>query len=87
MKMKTLLAILKLVPAILTAIKALEEAIPIVGQGKAKLDLILDVIHTAYENASDLQDEFSWEKLSSIVAVIVGKIVAMFNALGIFKKS
>ena len=41
--MKKLTIILKLFPVILGAIKAIEEAIPLPGQGRKKLDLVLDV--------------------------------------------
>ena len=85
--MKTLLAILKLFPAIIAAVRAIEEAVPITGAGKDKLDLILDIIKSVYDSANDLQDEFAWDKLSGIVISIIGKLVSMFNALGIFKKS
>ncbi len=82
--MKTLLAILQLFPFILAAVRAVEEAIPIPQTGKQKLDLVLDAVKAAYDGASDLQKQFSWDKLSGIVVTIVGKIVGVLNALGVF---
>ena len=42
--MNTLLTVLKLLPVVLSVVKAVEEAIPLPGQGKKKLDLVLDVL-------------------------------------------
>ena len=61
--MNTLFAILKLLPLVLTAVKAVEEAIPLPGQGKKKLDLVLDILRTAYDGGLDVAREFSWDKL------------------------
>lgn len=48
--MKTLLLIFKLFPLLLSAVKAVEEAVPLPGQGKKKLDLVLDVLKSAYDS-------------------------------------
>ena len=82
--MKKLIAILKLLPVILGAVKAVEEAIPLPDQGRKKLDLILDVIKTVYDGGSDLGREFSWDKLAAIVIPIIAKIVDLYNQLGLF---
>ena len=85
--MKTLLAILKLLPLVLAAVRAIEEAIPLPGQGKKKLDLILDILKTAYEGGSDLAKEFTWEKLVALVVPMITRIVGLHNELGLFQKS
>ena len=82
--MKKLIAILQLLPAILAATKAVEEAIPIPGQGRKKLDLILDVVKTAYDGGSDIARDFSWDKLVAIIIPIITKIVNLHNELGLF---
>jgi len=82
--MKKLIAILKLLPVILTAVKAVEEAIPLPGQGRKKLDLILDVVKTVYDDSSDLAREFSWDKLVAIVVPMIARIVGLHNELGLF---
>jgi hypothetical protein len=85
--MNTLLTVLKLLPAVLAAVKAVEEAIPLPGQGKSKLDLVLDVIKSGYDAGTDLSARFTWEKLVSLVVPMIAKIVELHNALGLFQKS
>ena len=85
--MKTLLAILKLLPVILEAVRALESAIPLPGQGKKKLDLILDIIKSAYDASSSLAKDISFEKLVAVVVPMIARIVDLHNALGLFQKS
>jgi len=85
--MKTLLAILKLLPVVLDAVRAVEAAIPLPGQGTKKLDLILEVLKSAYDASSDLAKEFSWQKLVSIVVPMIARIVDLHNELGLFTKS
>lgn len=85
--MNTLLAILKMLPLVLTAVRAVEEAIPLPGQGKKKLDLVLDILRTAYDGGMEVAREFSWEKLVTIVVPMIGKIVDLHNELGLFQKS
>jgi hypothetical protein len=68
-------------------VKAVEEAIPLPGQGQKKLDLVLAVIKSAYDASTDLAKEFSFEKLVSLVVPMINQIVALNNALGLFQKS
>ena len=85
--MNTFLIILKLAPLILSIVRSVEDAIPLPGQGKQKLDLVLDILKTAYEGSSSLAADFSWDKLVAIVVPMVGKIVDLHNALGLFQRS
>jgi len=85
--MNTLLIVLKLLPLILSVVRSVEEAIPLPGQGRKKLDLVLDVLKTAYDGSNSLAAEFSWDKLVALVVPMVGKIVDLHNALGLFQKS
>jgi len=85
--MNLLLTALKLLPLVLAAVKAVEEAIPLPGQGKQKLDLVLDVIKSAYDASTSLSKEFSIEKLITLVVPMINQIVALHNALGLFQKS
>ena len=84
--MKKLTVILKLFPVILTAVQAVEEAIPIPGQGRKKLDLVLDVLKQAFDASSELSQSFSWENLVAAVVPMIAKIVDLHNALGLFQK-
>ena len=85
--MKKLTVILKLFPVILTAVQAVEEAIPIPGQGQKKLDLVLDVLKQAFDASTDLSQSFSWENLVAVVVPMIAKIVDLHNELGLFTKS
>ena len=85
--MKTLLATLTIFPLVLDAVQAVEQAIPLPGQGKKKLDLVLDVIKSGYEASADLAASFSWEKLVAVVVPMIAKIVDLHNALGLFQKN
>ena len=85
--MNTLLIILKLFPLILAAVQAVEQAIPLPGQGNKKLELVLDVLKSAYDAGTDLSASFSWEKLLTVVVPMIAKIVDLHNALGLFQKS
>ncbi|MBM3748947.1 MAG: hypothetical protein FJW34_24530 [Acidobacteria bacterium] len=85
--MKTLCAVLRLFPLVLTVVRAVEEAIPLPGQGKKKLDLVLDTIKTVYEGSSELAREFTFEGLVAIVVPMVSRIVDLHNELGLFQKS
>ena len=85
--MKTLLLIMKLFPLLLSAVRAVEEAIPLPGQGKRKLDLALDALKSAYDAGDELLREFPWQKVVQIAEPMITKIVGLLNALGVFKKS
>ena len=85
--MQTLLAWLKLFPAILSAVRGLEDAIPFPTAGKAKLDLLLSVIKTAYDAEQAISKEIPWERLASIVTTAAKVIVEGLNTLGVFHKS
>ena len=84
--MNTLLIILRIFPLVLAAVQAVEQAIPLPGQGKKKLDLVLDVLKSAYDAGTDLSASFSWEKLLTVVVPMIAKIVDLNNALGLFQK-
>ncbi len=85
--MNTLLIIMKIFPLVLAAVQAVEQAIPLPGQGNKKLELVLDVLKSAYDGSTDLSKEFSWDKLVAVLVPMIDKIVALHNALGLFQKS
>ena len=85
--MKKLTVILKLFPVVLTAVQAVEEAIPIPGQGRKKLDLVLDILKQAFDASSELSQSFSWDNLVAVVVPMIAKIVDLHNSLGLFQKS
>lgn len=75
--MKSVLAILSIIPSIIEVIKMVEELLPESGKGAQKLALVKDIIGAVYEDIMD-----SWESIEKVVGVIV----SWLNAMGIFKK-
>lgn len=72
---KTLLSLL---PAIITAIKAIEEALPATGQGAAKLALIREIIESVSGELTEI-----WPYVEKVISLVV----AWFNKTGVFKTS
>jgi len=85
--MKTLLLVMHLFPLLLSAIKAVEEAIPLPGQGQKKLDLVLAILKSAYDAGDDLLRSFSWERVVHLAIPLIARIVGSLNELGVFQKS
>jgi len=85
--MKTLFLIMKLFPLLLSAVRAVEEAIPLPGQGKKKLALVLDILKSAYDAGDELLRELPWQRVVQIAEPMIAKIVAALNELGVFKNS
>ncbi len=85
--MKNIMLVLRLLPLILAAVKAVEDAIPLPGQGRKKLDLVLDVIQQAYDASDELSRSFSFERLVAVVVPMISRVVDLNNELGLFKKS
>ena len=74
--MGTVIAILQILPALIEAIKAVEQAIPGAGNGQSKLDLILNTIQAVDSKLS-----------SDVVVKVIGIIVGIFNKTGVFAKA
>ena len=70
-------SLLQLLPAIITAIKAIEEAIPGQGQGEAKLAAIREILESVSGQATTL-----WP----FIEKAIGVLVALFNRTGVFAK-
>lgn len=73
--MEKLLVIMKLLPAIIAAVKALEEAIPDGGKGAEKLEAVRQIIETVDDAAKAL-----WPQISGVITVLVG----LFKKTGVF---
>lgn len=69
--------ILQLLPAIITAIKAIEEAIPGQGRGEDKLAAIRGILEGVNTNV-----DAYWPAIEKAIGVIVG----LFNRTGVFAK-
>ena len=75
--MDTVLKVLGYVPALIKAIIAIEAAVPISGQGKTKLDMVIQIMQAADESISGI---------IPIIQKAISVIVTAFNSMGIFKK-
>ena len=76
--MQNLVIILQLIPALITALKAIEEAIPGSGKGEQKLSAIRGILEAVDGSITSL-----WPQISSVISVLV----TLFNNTGIFKKA
>jgi hypothetical protein len=76
--MQNLVIILQLIPALITALKAIEEAIPGSGQGEQKLAAVRGILEAVDASVAKL-----WPQISSVVSVLV----TLFNNTGLFKKA
>ena len=85
--MNTLLIILQIFPLVLAAVQAVEQAIPLPGQGNKKLELVLDVVKSGFDASADLAKQFSWQKLLTVVVPMIARIVDLHDALRLFQKS
>jgi len=82
------LAILKLIitilPLLIDAVKAIEDAIPGQGKGEMKLAAIRTVVESAYEAADEALPKI--ESFWPVIQKTISGLVSIFNASGIFKK-
>ena len=76
--MGNIVIILQLIPALTTALKAIEEAIPGSGKGEQKLSAIRGILEAVDGSITSL-----WPQISSVISVLV----TLFNNTGIFKKA
>lgn len=77
--------ILALLPAVIDAVKSVEALLPDAGQGKAKLDLVKNVLSAAYTVGGATIDQFEaiWPALDAVIKAVV----SFLNDHGIFKTS
>jgi hypothetical protein len=76
--MDRLLTIMRLLPAIIAAVRAIEEAIPAAGKGAEKLQAVREIMEAVDDSARSL-----WPH----VAAAIGVVVALMNKTGAFSKS
>ena len=76
--MQNIVIILQLIPALITALKAIEEAIPGSGKGEQKLSAIRGILEAVDGSITSL-----WPQISSVISALV----TLFNNTGIFKKA
>jgi hypothetical protein len=76
--MGNIVIILQLIPALITALKAIEDAIPGAGQGEQKLDAVRGILEAVDAGIGKL-----WPQISGVIGVLV----TLFNNTGLFKKA
>jgi len=76
--------VVSLLPVLIEAIKAVEEAIPGKGAGEAKLAAIRAIIEGVYATATDLGVTFG--EVWPVLEKTISGLVAAFNKSGEFKK-
>jgi hypothetical protein len=76
--MEKLLTILKLLPAIIAAVQAIEAAVPEPGKGKEKLEAVRQILQAVDDATTTL-----WPQIAATIGVLVG----LFNKTGVFAKS
>jgi len=73
----------KLLPLVVAAVKAIEEAAPVSGQGPLKAELLKSMVDAAYATGDD-----DLPPLSSVIALVnrlTAGVVALCKQAGIFK--
>lgn len=73
-------AVLMLIPAIIAAIQALEEAIPGEGKGEQRLAAIREILQKIHAGANETL--VSFEEVWPALASTIGVLVATFNSVG-----
>jgi hypothetical protein len=75
----------KLWTTVVEIVKLIEETIPDDGAGKEKLAAFDSMLKAALEKADDIDESF--DKLQPVAHDIVGAVVTLFNATGLFKRA
>lgn len=71
-------AVLSLLPAIIEAVKAVENLVPGSGQGASKLQAIREILEAVSDQAATL-----WPEIQKVIGILVN----LFNKSGIFQKA
>jgi hypothetical protein len=83
-----MLKFLQIIPFVLETAKIVEAAVPLGGQGKAKLAFVVDAADAIYQTEENLRQ--SWKDKNAFLGAIAqatGLVVGLLNAVGVFKKS
>ena len=75
----------KLGTTVVEIVKLIEETIPDDGAGKEKLAAFDLMLKAALEKADDIDESF--DRLQPVAHDIVGAVVTLFNATGLFKRA
>ena len=75
--MNTVVMIFQLIPALIQAMRAIEDAIPGSGQGEQKLAAIRQILEAVDAGVAKF-----WPQIQTTIGVLVG----LFNSTGAFRK-
>lgn len=84
--MKNFLLALRMIGPIISLVQQVEAEIPGKGQGKAKLDLILNTVSAAAATTADVADAVDQKDAAAIATGIVNATVLALNTAGIISK-
>lgn len=76
--MDNVFLVLKYLPVLINAIKAIEEALPASGKGAEKLDFVKGILESAYDGGKKFEEV--WPKFESTIALAV----KFFKRTGVF---
>lgn len=80
--------IIGIIVAVVKAISELVKIFEVPGNGETKKKAVLDVLSVIYDEASKITTmPISKERLLAIAGALIDIIVAVYNALGIFRTS
>lgn len=74
---ETIRLILQLLPAVIRAVKEIEELFPEAGMGPMKLALVREALVAVSDTAGDMLP---------LIEKLISAVVRVFNELGIFKR-
>ena len=77
--------IVSLLPLVAQSVQQVENLLPASGNGSQKLELVKGLVADAYQAAPGVTATIG--QVHDIVTAITSRVVAFFNAVGIFKKS
>lgn len=79
--------VIQVFPALVELVRAIEQVIPAKGIGAQKLELLKGIVEDAYQAlAPEDRKAMALERLLLAVASIAHRLVAFFNATGVFQK-
>lgn len=86
--MDKVLFIIGIVVAVVKAIAELVKIFEVPGNGQTKKDAVLQVLGVIYDEAGKIAElPIAKERLLAIAGALIDIVVAVYNALGIFRHS
>lgn len=73
-----------MMPTVIATVKAIEDALPVSGQGQAKLEMVRSVLSAAYAQVQSVQVAF--DQVWPVLSAFIGALVTVYNTAGVFKK-